>query len=539
MTGGGPERLRCMPCLSFVHTVRMNRSFFSFDEPYRAFELLETEREGAKPQPVEPDCAGRELPTRLNAVEQMLRDAFCVPPSTDLILRRFTVGRQIDALAAFLNGMADGARIDKFLICPAQKANLAPLALRTPESLIGTVFPLDEIATASDCREAIRAICEGRTAVFFAGAGTCLLADTRGYPSRAVGEPKNENVVLGSHEAFTENLRTNVTLLRRILRCESLVAQFLPSGGREGTFLALCYLDGVANRSLLEEVRKRLARIQTDAVLSIGAIEQRIEDHPNLPLPQTLKTERPDRVAAALADGKVAILLDGSPIACVLPATLGLLFASAEDAAVRRPVGTLLRVVRASGTVVSVFLPAYFLALAEHHAGQLSGEVLSVVLSSHVMVFLPLPVEMIFLLLVFQLVREAGVRVPGVVGHAIGIIGGLLLGQAAVAAHLVSTVVLIIVALSGLGNFTIPDYSTQLCVAYYRVALCVAASLGGFLGIGAMTLLSIALLASAKSFGVPMLSPAAPVTRGVRPFVLRGRLQKNAPSDRMNAEGRL
>ena len=193
-----------------------------------------------------------------------------------------------------------------------------------------------------------------------------------------------------------------------------------------------------------------------------------------------------------------------------------------------------------AGAIVSVFLPAYFLALAEHHAGQLSGEVLSVVLSSHVMVFLPLPVEMIFLLLVFQLVREAGIRVPGVVGHAIGIIGGLLLGQAAVAAHLVSTVALIVVALAGLGNFTIPDYSTQLCIAYYRVALCVVAALGGFLGIGSMTLVTIAVLCSVKSFGVPMLSPLAPVANAVRPFLVRGKLGKRfAPEDIMNAEGRL
>ena len=206
----------------------------------------------------------------------------------------------------------------------------------------------------------------------------------------------------------------------------------------------------------------------------------------------------------------------------------------------RRPVGTLLRVVRAIGAIVSIWMPAYFLALTEHHAGQLTGEVLSVVLSSHVMVFLPLPVEMIFLLLVFQLVREAGIRVPGVVGHAIGIIGGLLLGQAAVAAHLVSTVVLIIVALSGLGNFTIPDYSTQICVAYYRVALCVAATFAGFLGIGGLTLLTIALLCSVKSFGVPMLAPFAPKTRSVRPLLVRGKLQNRAaPPDLWNAEGRL
>ena len=524
------------------NTDRMKRFSFHFDEPYSAFELLETEpsTHDANPKPNRKAGEAEEIPSRLEQVTAQLMTTFCADRNPDLILRRFRVGNRIDALAAFLNGMADGVRIDDFLIRPAMKTDPETLSERTPRALLHNVFPVDEITPSESFPEAVEAITEGRTALFFAGQRCCLLADTRGYPSRSVGEPKTETVVLGPHEAFTENLRTNVTLLRRILRRPDMIASFEPSGGRNGTKLALCYLDGIVNPRLLAEAQRRLERIEAGAVLSIGALEQRIEDHPWLPLPQTLKTERPDRVAAALTDGKVAVLLEGSPMACVFPATLGLLFSSAEDAAARRPVGTLLRFVRAAGAIVSVFLPAYFLALAEHHAGQLSGEVLSVVLSSHVMVFLPLPVEMIFLLLVFQLVREAGIRVPGVVGHAIGIIGGLLLGQAAVAAHLVSTVALIVVALAGLGNFTIPDYSTQLCIAYYRVALCVVAALGGFLGIGSMTLVTIAVLCSVKSFGVPMLSPLAPVANAVRPFLVRGKLGKRfAPEDIMNAEGRL
>ena len=516
------------------HTVRMN--LFRFDEPYQIFELLETEQIPSQ----KPTKESEELDPSIEEMTARLGKTFCISENTDLSLRRFRIGNRMEAMAAFLNGMADADRIGRFLLAPAQTAAIGDLAVRTPEALQKAVFPLDETALCASYSEAIAAITEGRTAVFLAGEKTCLLFDTRGYVSRSVSEPVNENVVLGAHEAFTENLRTNITLLRRILRMPNFVASFLPSGGKTGTNLALLYVDGVTNPALLREVQKRLSAIDTDAVLSIGAIEQRIEDNPWLPLPQTLKSERPDRVAAALASGKVAILLEGSPIACILPATLGLLFSSAEDAAVRRPVGTLLRVVRAIGAIVSIWMPAYFLALTEHHAGQLTGEVLSVVLSSHVMVFLPLPVEMIFLLLVFQLVREAGIRVPGVVGHAIGIIGGLLLGQAAVAAHLVSTVVLIIVALSGLGNFTIPDYSTQICVAYYRVALCVAATFAGFLGIGGLTLLTIALLCSVKSFGVPMLAPFAPKTRSVRPLLVRGKLQNRAaPPDLWNAEGRL
>ena len=510
-------------------TFCMIAPFLHFDQPYATFELLETQPD----RPTgEPDPVPHTIEKNLAANEDALRRVFSADQNPDLILRRFTVGGRLEALAAFLNGMASGERIDEFIIRPAQNAAPDAFLVRSCKALAKAVFEIDEVRESEDFSAAVAAIAEGQTALFFAGVDTCLICDTRGYPSRSVGAPENETVVLGAKEAFTESLRTNVTLLRRILLRPQFVASFRPIGK---TKIALCWIEGAANRRLLREVSRRLETIDKTP-LSIGALEQRIEDHPWLPLPQTLKTERPDRVAAALSDGKVAILLEGSPIACVLPVTLGTLFASAEDAAVRRPVGTLLRIVRGIGALISVFLPAYFLALAEHHAGQLSGEVLSVVLTSHVMVFLPLPAEMIFLLLVFQLVREAGVRVPGVVGHAIGIIGGLLLGQAAVAAHLVSTVVLIIVALSGIGNFTIPDYSTQLCVAYYRIALCIAGSLAGFLGIGCMTLAAIALLASAKSFGVPMLAPVAPVTKTKRPFLVRGRLS-GQPSDPINPEG--
>ena len=513
------------------------RSFFRFDDPYRRFELLETEREAALPhRPAPPPAA---IPARLDAVQTELMAQFG-NRNADLILRPFCIGGRIDAVAAFLNGMADGRLIDDFLLSPGMAAVL-PKVLPQPERYLKeNVFTVCEADESRDFAEAVRAIAEGRTALFLAGRRVCLLFDTRGYVSRSVGTPENEPVVLGPHEAFTENLRTNITLLRRILKAPSFVVSFSDARDGTGRQLALCYADGVISPRLLREIERRLSNVRADKPLSVGTLEQAIEDYPWLPLPQTLKTERPDRVAAAIADGKAAILIEGSPIACVLPVTLGLLFSSAEDASVRRPVGTLVRVVRAVGCVLSVWMPAYFLALAQHHAGQLSGEVLSVVLSSHVMVFLPMPVEMIFLLLVFQLVREAGVRVPGVVGHAIGIIGGLLLGQAAVAAHLVSTIALIIVALSGLGNFTIPDYSTQICVAYYRIALCVAAAFGGSIGIGAVTLATVAVLCGVKSFGVPMLAPFAPKTRRVRPFLLRGKAPSDSgPQDMLNAEGRL
>ena len=256
----------------------------------------------------------------------------------------------------------------------------------------------------------------------------------------------------------------------------------------------------------------------------MGVLEQLTEEHSLSPFPQVLQTERPDRAAAMLMQGHVIVLLDGSPFANVMPATLFTLMTSSEDVYMRRPQGTTVRIVRYIGAVISILLPAFFLALALYHQGLLSTEVLTTVIASRKMVFAPIGAEMIFLLIVFQLIREAGMRVPGSIGQAIGIIGGLILGQAAVAANLASSVVLIIVALTGLGNFCIPDYSTQIAAAFFRLALVIGAWVGGLLGMVCLTVVFVAWMASLKSYGVPFLAPFSPKARSNKPMILRGRV---------------
>ena len=222
--------------------------------------------------------------------------------------------------------------------------------------------------------------------------------------------------------------------------------------------------------------------------------------------------------------GSVALIADGSPFAIIVPITLASLMSSPEDVYLRKPLGDVIRIVRYIGVLLSLLLPGYFIALALYHQGLLSNEVLNTVIQSRQMVFLPIAAEMVMLLLVFQLIREAGMRVPGSIGQAIGIIGGLILGQAAVAANLASSVILIVVAVSGLGNFCIPDHSSQIAASYFRIAFVIAAWLAGLLGLTCAFVIFIAYLANLKSFGVPFLAPYAPKTYNKRPFILRGRI---------------
>lgn len=520
------------------------KKLFSFDMPYRAFELLETEdgapdffsalKDQQGPQTPEHKVASKSIMENIDRLKKEYRADI----NSDLILRRFVMADSLPCVVAFLNGMADEDQINDFIIRPAMQLksidtedNLALFAERQ-------VFQMQETELSSDWSTILGAISEGRSVVFINGDQTTVIMDTRGYVSRSVPDANNETTVLGPHEAFNENFRTNITLLRRIIKIPDFVCEIRSAGSENKIKIAIAYREGKANIGLVNEVKRRLAKIDTDVILSSGTIDQLIEEHPLSPIPQTLTTERPDRAAAGIMQGKVVIICEGSPQVCVLPVTFGTLLSSAEDAYLRRPTGTLVRLVRIFGIIVSTLMPAYFLALASHHQGMLSSEVLATVVSSRTMVVLPLALEMIFLLLVFQLVREAGIRAPGALGQSVGIIGGLILGQAAVAANIVSTVVLIIVALTGLGNFAIPDYSTQIAIAYYRIILCVTAWIGGLLGLSCMLLATLALLSSQKSFGVPFFTPFAPRTYR-KGQILRGKIQMHRRAiDYMNTEER-
>ena len=517
-----------------------------FDEPDGRFELLETEGgapsffhgwKGA-PAPEMPDERG--IDPHLKESRRRLAAAFFTEVNTDLIQRSFRFCGQVPALAVFLNGMADGTEISDFILKRAMESPLPEKGKGLIDYALERVFSLQEAEQTDRWAQVESAVLEGRTAVLLEGEKRAVLLDTRGYACRGVDTAQNESTVIGPAEAFHENLRISVTLLRRILRRADFVCEFRAAGSKNNVKLALCYLGGVCSEALLQEVRRRLSKVQTDVLLSAGTLGQRIEDSPLSPVPQTLLTERPDRAAAAVMAGKVVLLVEGSPQALVLPVTLSGLLLTAEDSYLRRPVGSVLRFVRLFGASVSVFMPAYFLALAFHHQGLLSSDILSTVIASRKLVFLPMGAEMIFLLLVFQLVREAGIRVPGAVGQTVGIIGGLILGQAAVSANFVSTVALIIVALTGLGNFVIPNYDLQLAVAYYRVGLCLLAISGGLLGLSCGCMAALILLCDQKSFGVPFLSPFAPKTVVREPLFYRGTVRGHGTAeDDMNGEAPL
>lgn len=506
----------------------------AFDEPDRRYELLETE--SGEPEHLfgwndistQTEKNDSNISSDLFKNEKLFKRIFKSDINKDIVFTKIKAGEK-SCILIHMTGMANSNIISDYIIKPMLAL---PVDINvTLEELMQHCIEVAEVSVEKNIDRIKLAIMQGRTILLLDDEDSALLIETRGFEKRSVGEAANEKVVRGPNEGFNESLRTNVTLLRRIIKSDDLVVENKEIEDDNNTGIAVIYRESLANRTLVNEVKKRLAKIKTQTLLSTGVIEQLIEDSPNSPIPQTLSTERPDRTANYVMGGAVAVLADGSPFAIIMPVTIASLMTTSEDTYIRRSQGTLIRIVRYTGAILSLLLPAYFLALALYHQGLLSTEVLSTVIQSRQMVFEPLGFEMLLLLFVFQLIREAGMRVPGEIGQAIGIIGGLILGQAAVAANLASSVVLIIVALSGLGNFCIPDYSTQLSASYFRISFVIAAWMGGLLGLSAACFVFIGYLSNMKSFGVPFLAPYAPKTYTKRPFFTRGRIGMHHRSD--------
>lgn len=504
-----------------------------FNRKRSEFELLETESgvpgffSGPKNSRTVRQQRAADVSSALETNLERIKNDFSTDINPDVVVRRFTMGGNLPAAVVFINGMAKREMINDFII---RESMNKPVPEQPPyaQYLINNVFSNCEMSTEKNWDKIKGNINDGLTVVFVEGEPTAMVADTRGYEYRAVGAPQNEKVVKGPQEGFNENLRTNITLIRRMIRREDLICEIRQVGSGENIKATVVYLKGTANPALVQEVKRRLAEVDTRMVINTGILEQLTEHHRLSPFPQLLSTERPDRAASHIMQGYVVVLLDGSPFANIMPTTLFALMASSEDIYLRQLPGSIVRFVRYMGAIVSILLPGFFLSLVLYHQGMMSTETLSTVVASRKMVFAPIGLELLFLLAVFQLIREAGLRVPGSIGQAIGIIGGLILGQAAVTANLASSVMLIVVALSGLGNFCIPDYSTQISASYIRIALVLAAWLAGLLGVFCIAVGLLAMMCALKSYGVPFLSPVAPKTRSRRPAILRGPINMHA-----------
>ena len=449
----------------------------------------------------------RSLDENMEAVRKIMN----IPPNKDVILRELNACG-FRACLVYLEGMAARAVVDQFILQPCQKAE-AKGEIKPDERaeyLIKNVISIDDAKTITGMQELTQQVLMGKSVLLADGCPEAVAMETRGYEKRSVDKTSNESVVYGPKEGFVESLRTNITLIRRIVQSENLVSDIFTVGTQTPTLVSVLYLKSTVREEVLEKVRGRIRSLNIPQCPGTGYLQQLIEDHPGSLLPQMLETERPDRAAACLTDGQVAVVVDGSPYALIAPISFWHLIHASDDSFMRWQYGTFVRLIRMLGITLSLLVPGVYVALSLFHQHMIPMELLTSIIETRAKVPFPVVVEVLIMETAFFLLNEASTRVPSLIGPSVGLVGALILGQAAVAANIISPILIIVIALTGLGNYTVPNYGVGLGIQIARLLLVAVGALMGFYGIILGLGLMLSYLCSMTSFGAPYMAPVAP-----------------------------
>ena len=421
--------------------------------------------------------------------------------SSDLKWRSIRFNR-VDGLIVYLESLSDEQKIQKEIIQPLEE-NKAGIV----EEIITSV----EIAKKSVLSQLPQSLVQGNCVLMFEGGAEAFVVDVAAEYKRNISEPVNEGVVRGPHDGFIENLNTNLYLVRKRIENPDLVVRYYWVGKKAKTKLALLYMQDLANPDLVKEVDHRLCSIATDTMFSPGFITEFIEDKPFSLFPQILFTERPDRAAAHLMEGRVVILTETDSSALILPVTFFAFYQSPDDYHSRWIVGSLIRIIRLVSFFISFLLPALYIAIVGFHPEILPTNLIYTVKSSIDRVPFPPIVEAFLMQITLELLREAGVRLPSRVGQTIGIVGGLVIGESVVRAGLVSYPMVIVVAITAISSFVAPSHEISTASRILGFPLMLLAAVFGLIGIMFSLLFLLIHLCKLESFGTPFFAPVMPL----------------------------
>lgn len=439
--------------------------------------------------------------------------------STDVIFREFSLRGQeeIPCTLVAVDGLIDKLLLDGFIlrVLMVDFAGEKELEQMTVENALKTVFkflaPAIEIKIIKKTGDAVDAVLSGDAVLFLGDTGEALIIGARGWANRGVAEPETESVVRGPREGFSETLRTSTSLLRRKIKHPSLRMKSLKIGDLTKTDIVVTYIEGVAKPDIVQEVMRRLGRIKIDGILESAYIEEMIEDVPYSPFPQVRHTERPDVLAAALLEGKIGIMVDGTPMVLMVPAVLTQFLQVSEDYYEKAVIVILVRFIRYLGAAIALLAPSIYIAVATYHQEIIPTTLALSIAAGRSGVPVTALLEAILMTLALEIVQEAGLRLPKPIGQTIGIVGAIVIGDAAVKASLVSPQMVIIVALTAIATYSIAYYDLAIALRLIRFPLMLLAGSLGFFGIGLGLYGLLIHLLSMRSFGHPYLSPMAPL----------------------------
>lgn len=470
-------------------------------------------------QPEPAEIIDQSLPFKLQDYRDQL--TILLEGCSDAVIRQFHFGYQdrTPALLVYFDGLVDRQEIENNLLKPLM---LELEMARQSSTLEGNnileqvkenILTMADILLLNTYDEVCHHISSGDTVLFIDGYNQALAVSTRSWQGRSIETPENEVVVFGPKEGFTETLRFNTALIRRRIKSTNLKIEHFVVGRISKTDVVLCYINGIVPVNLVNEVRSRLSKIDIDAVLDPQYLEEFIADHKSTIFTQAEHTEKPDRVCAHLLEGRIGIMVDGSPMALILPISFPQYWIAAEDYYTHFVPASLFRILRFTAFLLALTLPSLYVAVISYHQEMVPTALYLTIAATRQGVPFPAFVEALLLEATFELLREAGLRLPRAVGPAVSIVGALIIGDAAVRAGLVSTPMVVIIAFTGIASFVSPAYNAGIIVRIARFAFLISSAVLGFLGIMIMLILMLIRMASLSSLGLPYLAPVAPLNR--------------------------
>lgn len=456
--------------------------------------------------------------------------------NSDIKIREFILnarGKQYKAFVLYIDGMIDTKTLNDFVLEPLMMRNKNNLfdgeqnriiseaisnnitvrkvkKFDLTDYLLNCLIPQNDIKQTAKFEEIFESVNSGNCALFVDTLSVAFDIEVKGFKQRSIDKPENEIVIKGPHESFVESIRTNTSMLRRLSNTQDLIIESVEVGKLTKTKCAVCYIQNLANSDLVAEAKYRINNIDVDTLLSTGQLEQLIVDSNALGLPKIISTERPDNAVKHLFQGRVVILVNGTPYGMILPAIFIDFLSSSEDTNLKTIFGNFLKRLRGLASFLTLLLPGLYVALTSYHQEILPTELLFSIIASRQSVPFPIIFEILIMEISFEIIREAGLRVPSPIGPTIGIVGALVLGQAAVSAGIISPILIIIVGITGISSFAIPDYTFSFHLRYFRFAFILLGYIAGFLGIGIGLFVYLSNICDMESFGVSYTSPYAP-----------------------------
>ncbi|MFD1955046.1 spore germination protein [Paenibacillus thailandensis] len=453
----------------------------------------------SSPSALQPD-----LQNNLDLVRETLGN------SDDIVIREFAIGdgdTRMKAAVVYTDGLTDAKSVRDFI---AQTITIDVPAADWRMEAFQDVAPVSDIRPISDFDGLYNQLLSGCVILLLDGRAQGYTIGMKSFKDRGVNESTAESVIRGPKEAFSESIRTNTALIRRKIKSPNLWLETRQVGKVTKTDVSFMYIKGIVNDKIVNEVRRRLDHIDIDGILESAYIEELIQDNAYSPFPTMYNSERPDVIAAELLEGKVAILVDGTPNVLVVPALFISFLHSSEDYYQRADISSLLRILRIFGIFIGLLGPSLYIAISTFHQEMLPTPLLISLAAQREGIPFPAFIEAVIMEITFEILREAGIRMPRAIGQAISIVGTLVIGQAAVEAGIVSAAMVIVVSITAISNFVVPALNMSISIRMLRFPLMALAASFGLFGIIIGILALVLHLCSLRSFGVPYMSPFGP-----------------------------